>query len=971
MSDTPGFFRVFERIIPEYDAKAVMYRHQATGAQILSISCADENKVFGVTLRTPPADSTGVAHILEHSVLCGSRKYPVKEPFVELLKGSLQTFLNAFTYPDKTCYPVASANARDFYNLVDVYLDAVFFPLIPEHVFRQEGWHLETDGAVALKRVGVVLNEMKGAYSSPDSVLGEYSQRLLFPDTAYGVDSGGDPKVIPDLTYEAFRAFHQAYYHPGNARIFFYGDDDPDQRLRLLAPYLDAFPPRRTDSAVADQPPFPEPRRTRMPFASGQGDAGKGFVTVNWLWHGRRDPETVLVLEMLEHILIGMPSSPLRKALIDSGLGEDLAGGGLETELKQMTFSTGLKGIDPENALRVEELVLATLRDVAEQGVPADAVEAAVNSLEFSLRENNTGSFPRGLSLMLRALATWLHDEDPLERVCFEAPLGAVKERLARGERVFEGVIAAMFLENPHRVTLVLEPDPGLDARAEAEEAAKLDALARGMGEEGLARVAGEQARLRAIHETPDSPEALASIPRLGPADLPPDNKRIPTEESALGDSRLLFHDLQTSGILYLDLGLDISGVPEDLLSLTPLFGRALLETGTAREDFVSLTRRIARKTGGLSRDVFLTPVKDRPADREAGSLLFVRGKATCDKARDLLDIMSDVLSSARLDDRERLSQMALAAKARAERRLAPAGHVAASARLRARFGRAGWAAERMRGLENLFALRRLCDRMQDDWPGVARDLKRLRELVVTGRKAVVNVTLDRGRFEAFRPALADFLAGLPARDVVPEVWNPRPLPRHEGVVIPAQVNFVGLGVDLKQAGYAFHGSALVIARHLRMGYLWDRVRVRGGAYGAFCALDRLAGPMTFVSYRDPHTARTLEVFRGAADYLKSVDLSRDELDQAIVGAVGDLDAYMLPDAQGNAAMGRILAGDDEPGRDRMRREVFAATLDDFRRFGEVLGRAMEDAHVVVLGSREALVGLEAELPGMAVTTAL
>ncbi len=971
MSDTPGFSRIFERMIPEYEAKAVMYRHDATGAQILSISCADENKVFGMAFRTPPTDSTGVAHILEHSVLCGSRRYPVKEPFVELLKGSLQTFLNAFTYPDKTCYPVASANPRDFRNLVDVYLDAVFFPLIPEHVFLQEGWHFETDETGTLKRGGVVLNEMKGAYSSPDSVLAEYSQRLLFPDTAYGVDSGGDPKAIPNLTYEAFRAFHQAYYHPGNARIFFYGDDDPAERLRLLAPYLDAFAPRETDSAVTDQPAFPEPRRTRMPYASGEGDAGRGFVTVNWILHGARDPEAVLVLEMLEHLLIGMPSSPLRKALIDSGLGEDLAGSGLETELKQMAFSTGLKGIDPANAGRVEEIILSTLRTLADAGAPAEAVEAAVNSLEFSLRENNTGAFPRGLSLMLRSLTTWLHDGDPLERVCFEAPLGAIKDRLARGERVFEQAIETMLLDNPHRVTLALEPDPGLAAREEAEEAAQLAALARDMGPAGLSRVAEEQARLRVIHETPDTPEALASIPRLGPDDLPRDNKRIPTDESPLTDSRLFFHDLHTSGILYLDLGLDISGVPEELLPLVPLFGRALLETGTAREDFVSLTRRIARKTGGLSRDVFLTPVKDRPAATEAGSLLFLRGKATCDKAHDLLEIMTDVLTSARLDDRERLSQMALAAKARAEHRLAPAGHAAASARLRARFGRAGWAAERMRGLENLFFLRELCERVQSDWPGVVRDLERLRELAVNRRKAVVNVTLDRERFEGVRPALADFLSGLPARDSAPAAWEPRPLPRNEGVVIPAQVNFVGLGVDMKKAGYAFHGSALVIARHLRMGYLWDRVRVRGGAYGAFCALDRLAGPMTFVSYRDPNTTRTLEVFRAAPEYLKSVELSDAELKQAIVGAVGDLDAYMLPDAQGNAAMARILAGDDEPGRDRMRREIFASSLEDFRRFGDFLEKAMRDAHVVALGTRESLAGLKDELPDMTMTTAL
>jgi len=971
MPNTPGFTRLFTSTIPEYDATADLFRHDATGAEILSIRCADENKVFGVTLRTPPTDSTGLPHILEHSVLCGSRKYPVKEPFVELLKGSLQTFLNAFTYPDKTCYPVASANLQDFYNLVDVYLDAVFFPLIPEHVFRQEGWHYEVDDSGVLSRMGVVLNEMKGAYSSPDSVLAEYSQRLLFPDTTYGVDSGGDPKVIPSLTYEAFRDFHRRFYHPGNARIFFYGDDDPRKRLALVAPYLDAFPPLAADSAVADQPPFPAPRQAVMPFACGEGDATKGFVTVNWLLHGADSPETAMVMDVLEHILIGMSSSPLRKALIDSGLGEDLAGGGLEAELKQMSFSTGLKGIDPADAPRVQELILDTLAGLVRDGVEAEAVEAAVNSLEFSLRENNTGSFPRGLSLMLRSLATWLHGGDPLERVRFEAPLADLKARLARGERVFEEAVTTFFLDNPHRVTLVLTPDPDLGPRTESEEAAGLSAIAAALGQDGLARAAREQADLLAVHETPDAPEALAAIPRLGAADLPPDNKRLPTLSLPDHGADILFHDLPTSGIVYLELGLDIAGVPEGLLPLVPFFGRALLETGTDREDFVSLTRRIARKTGGVGRDVFLTPVKGRPTDSHAATRLFLRGKATMDKAEDLLGIFADVLSSARLDNRERLSQMALEAKARAERRLAPSGHAAASSRLRARFGRAGWAAERMRGVANLFFLRELCERMQNDWPGVMRDLSRLREIILTRSGAVANVTLDAANFATFRPALDGLLSGLPARDNAVAAWTPQALPRQEGIVIPAQINFVGLGVDLAKAGYVFHGSSMVASRHLRMGYLWDRVRVRGGAYGAFCALDRLGGPMTFVSYRDPGALRTLEVFQAAGEYLRTVDLSDEEMEQAIVGAIGDLDAYMLPDAQGNAAMGRILAGDDEAGRDRMRQEILATTLDDFRQFGQVLSRAMEDAHVVTLGSREALAAMQAELPGMVMTAAL
>jgi Zn-dependent M16 (insulinase) family peptidase len=468
-----GFERIREQDIPELKTKAELFQHAKTGAELLSLVNKDENKVFGITFRTPPTDSTGVAHILEHSVLCGSRKYPVKEPFVELLKGSLQTFLNAMTYPDKTCYPVASQNLQDFYNLIDVYLDAVFYPRISPFIFQQEGWHLELENLdEPLIYKGVVFNEMKGAYSSPDSRLAEYSRQSLFPDNPYGFDSGGDPRHIPALTFDQFKAFHQKYYHPSNARIYFYGDDDLTERLRLANDYLKDFERMEIDSTIPLQKRFDRPERLTQSFAAG-GDDGresKGMVTLNWLLDVSTHRDMNLAFHILEYILLGMPGSPLRKSLIESKLGEDLAGGGLGSELYQIYFSTGLKGVDIKEADRIEALILETLIRLVKDGIDPHTVEAALNTIEFTLRENNTGGFPRGLLLMLRALNTWLYGGDPLALVAFEAPLEAVKSSLASKESFFEEMIDRFFLDNPHRTTLILKPDPELSKKEEAAE---------------------------------------------------------------------------------------------------------------------------------------------------------------------------------------------------------------------------------------------------------------------------------------------------------------------------------------------------------------------------------------------------------------------------------------------------------------------------------------------------------------------
>lgn len=964
MPSTHGFQLERHQTIRELNSEARLFRHLQTGARVLSVSNDDENKVFGINFRTPPADSTGVAHILEHSVLCGSRKYPLKEPFVELLKGSLQTFLNAMTFPDKTCYPLASQNLQDFYNLIDVYLDAVFYPRLTEAVFQQEGWHYELDDpARPLTCKGVVFNEMKGAFSSPDNVLAEYSLQSIFPDNSYGFISGGYPQEIPKLTFEQFQAFHRNYYHPSNARIWFYGDDDPQYRLKLLDAYLKDFKPREPDSAIRLQPAFKEPRRMERNFMVGkeEGEKARGMVTVNWLLGEGAEIQTRFALRMLDYILLGMPASPLRKALIDSGLGEDIAGEGLDTELRQIYFSSGLKGIRMEDTAKAEGLVLETLEGLVRRGIDPLTVGAAMNSIEFGLRENNTGRFPRGLALMLRALTTWLYDGDPLALLGFEKPLQAVKDAARKNPRCFEELIDEFFLQNRHRSTLILRPDPQLGDREQAAERERLETARSAMGEDELKGVIADTQKLKRLQETPDPPEALASIPFLRLSDLDKQNKTIPIAVRRLRESPVLLHDLFTNGIVYLDVGFNLHCLPDAYLPYIPLFSRALLEMGTTEEDFVALTQRINSKTGGIEPQIFTSALATSPG---SAAWLFMRSKAMLEQAPELLNIFHDVLLNARLDNRERFLQMVLEEKAQAEQGLIPGGHQFVALRLRSHFGEAFRAAENMGGISYLFFLRELAQKVEQDWPGVKERLERMRDLLLNRRAMIFNVTMDHKDWPKLEPELEGLLEALPAAALAEAPWTSRNTPLFEGLTIPAQVNYVGKGADLYSLGYRFHGSAAVIARYLRNTWLWEQVRVQGGAYGAFCILDRISGILTFVSYRDPNLLNTLNVFDRAAEFLRGADLTREELTKSITGAIGDLDAHLLPDAKGYVSMLRYLNGDSEEARRQMRDEILATEAGDFKALAGVLERVREEGIVKVLGPASAIQEAARERPG-------
>ncbi|WP_375452753.1 insulinase family protein [uncultured Devosia sp.] len=962
MSYSEAFDLIRDEHIAEVKSQARLYRHKKTGAEVLSLVNDDENKVFGITFKTPPEDSTGVAHILEHSVLCGSRKYPVKKPFVELIKGSLNTFLNAMTFPDKTAYPVASQNLQDFYNLVDVYLDAVFFPLISQDTFRQEGWHYELEDAAApLVYKGVVFNEMKGVFSSPDSVMRDISQRSLYPDITYGQSSGGDPKAIPDLSYRQFKRFHEKFYHPSNARAFFSGDDNAEERLRILDAYFSEFEQAPVDAEVQLQGRFNEPRQIVATYAGTRqdGKARDGMVSLNWMIDPPADRTEALSHGLLSYMLAGNPAAPLRKALTDSGLGEGMTGGGIGSGMRQPMASFGMKGIDPADAGKVEALILSSLGEIAATGIDKQTVEAALNTFEFSLRENNTGSFPRGISMMFSAMGTWLHGGDPLAPLAFETALAALKQKAAQGH--FEREIRRLFLDNTHRTTVALSADETQGAREVAAEQARLAQVREQLDVEAIKATIADTEKLKALQEAVDDPAQLAKIPSLTLGDLERQIRTVPIDIGTLAQARLFYHDLPTLGILYFDIGFDLHVLDKSLLPYLPLFGRALLQTGTSREDFVSLTQRIGRLTGGVAQH---RGISARQNESASAAWFFLSGKAVPDRVEDMLAIMGDVLLDARLDHRERFRQMALEEKAGFEARLVPSGNSIVDTRLKSGLTEASWVAEQMGGISYLQFVRALVERIDSDWPSVQAALEAIRDTLFRRGRAVVNVTADATIWRQARGTVAAFLERLPDGQHELADWAVALTPRSEGLIIPAQVNYVGKGGNLKALGFELTAASSVALKFLNTTYLWDKVRVQGGAYGGSSRFDLTSGNFSFLSYRDPNLLKTLDAYDGAAKALNA-GIGDGDLTRSIIGVIGDMDGYEFPDAKGYSSMWRQLTGTTEAIRQQRRDEVLGTSPTDFKALADAVDAVRSKGHVVVLGGEAAITAANAERPGL------
>jgi len=946
--------RVF---VAEIDAEAFEYEHEKTGAQILSLVCEDDNKTFGVTFRTPPEDSTGIAHILEHSVLGGSHKYPVKEPFKELLKSSVNTFLNAMTYSDKTVYPVASQNLKDYYNLVDVYLDAVFFPTLHRHTFEQEGWHveLETPESSPIYK-GVVFNEMKGVYSSPDETAGRLIERYLLPESTYGHDSGGDPAAITDLTFEQFSEFHQRLYHPSNARIWFYGDDDPTERLDRLDAVLSQFEARDPRSAIVRQTPWTEPRKASDRYIAGPDSLEKpsSFAVQSWMLGDSDNREERALLSLLNYLLTGKPGSPLRRALVESGLGGDLAGYGFYAGMEHMIFSTGLKGVDAGDTAAVFALIQKTLEDVANQGFSEKQIEAAMNISEFRLRENNTGRTPRGMVYMLRAMSDWLYGRDPLVPLQYEPLLKAVKERIASEPNVFGNLLRKYILDNPHRLDLEVHPDPDLQDELEKAEQDCLDQLEAELTAEDRVALAENTQKLLALQETPDSPESLATIPQLALSDVGTTVKPVLREVEKGEGIEFLSHDHNTEGIYYLRLAFDIKTVPVEWVPYIPLFGRTLKEMGTASYDFTEITEEIDRRTGGIGDSTYTGNYR---WSEQFQARQIIGGKVMADRADGLFELLEEMLLRPDFSDKERFRQMALEEKAGEESSLIPGGHSVVRTRLMARCNASNWFDEQIDGVTYLFWLRELIERIDRDWDEIEHILRSMHELVYQRNGCTVSTVVDAKTEAKLRPRLDAFLDKLPKHDAPIQTWSTGEYPANEALLLPAQVNYVGQLLDLNSVGYEHHGSIHVISRYLRTGYLWDQVRVMGGAYGAMCNYDRVSNTMGFLSYRDPNVKQSLDAYAGTADFLRNADLSDSLIGQAIIGMTGDLDQPKLPPAKAHASFTWYLCGITDEDRQQVRDEILSTRKEHFLMLADALEGAAPTAEMCVLGNEEKIRG--------------
>lgn len=994
----PAFEILDTDIVDEFGAYCTLYRHKQSGAELLSVSTDDDNKCFGITFRTPPTDSTGVPHILEHSVLCGSRKYKTKDPFVQLLQGSLQTFLNAFTYPDRTCYVVASQNTKDFYNLINVYSDAVFHPRATSDpmVHAQEGWHLELeDVSEPLTYKGVVYNEMKGVYSSPDSLLQREAQRSIFPDNTYGVDSGGDPADIPNLSFEQFSDFHKKFYHPANSRIFFAGDDDVTKRLEIMDEYLrdfDASPESKPASKIQWQTKrYDAPTKVRKPYPAGADQPETHMIMLNWLINDKPlNPMEEITLTVLDHLLMGTSSSILRKSLMESGLGDAITGGGLMSELLQGIFSVGLKGVSKENVEKVEALVVDTLEKVAEEGFSEDAIAASMNTIEFDMREFNTGSFPKGLSLMLGSMAKWIYDGSPTEALKFEKPLGELKASIAQsGSKVFQDMIRDFLLENSHRTSVEMYPSKTLEEEQLTDEKDRLAKIKDSLKEEDLQSIISKTTELKKLQAAEDSPEARATIPSLELGDLKKEVTEYPievTDNELNSGVTLVRHELgSTSGIVYANLAVDVSGISLKDVPLLPLFTRIIMETGAGEYDSVALSRKIGMHTGGVGVSVMISGVNQDGASEDVVSSgehfiskILLTGKATSEKTDELFTIFDLILRDAKLDSKAKIIEILREARSGLETSIQGSGHATANTRIKSRYNVIGYLSEVMSGVSFLDTIKALLDQAENDFPALLARLENMRNTILDKETCrdgmILDLTGDKNVFETIQPSVEEFLKKLPGdsqggklQDFYSEV---HPWVAHakeemstdapfadEGFVVPTQVSYVGKGGRLYDIGETVSGSTAVISRFLGTGYLWDNVRVIGGAYGGFCQFSPRDGTFTQLSYRDPNLAKTIDVYDATNESLFSsaedMEKNPDALATAIIGAIADMDGALSPDQKGSVAFKRWLSRESPEQRQKYRDQILSTKPSDFREFAERL-KALKDPSAAVVSSKGA-----------------
>jgi len=950
-----GFILTKKKNIKELKSLGLLFEHEVTKAQLMVLENDDDNKVFSATFRTPPENDTGIAHILEHSVLCGSKNFPVKEPFVELMKGSLQTFLNAMTFPDKTMYPVASRNQKDFFNLMHVYLDAVFYPNITEETFKQEGWHYELNSPEdKIVYKGVVLNEMKGEFSNPESCVDRQMAHLLFPSTAYGFESGGDPKSIPELTYQEFTEFHRKHYHPSNSRLFIYGDGDTQSYLDFLQEkYLQDFEYMDVNTTIAHQRSFRKPKRKLIsyPVSTGESLEKKTYVLVGYKLDKAVNHEHCLGFSILSHLLLGSSASPLRNALIASELGSEVIGGGFDDNRADTMFAVGLKGSELELEDKIVGLIDSTLRGLVEKGIEKDMVLSAVNSIDFRLREANFGGFPKGIVYNIQALGSWLYDKDPFSHLKFERVMQKIRNQMHDG--YFEGLIKQFLIENHHRIVLVASPKQGLGKKLEARERKILKTVKDELTSSQLDALIAETLKLQELQLTPDSPESLATLPSLEINDVPKEIEKYPLEIKNKSESNVLFHDLFTNNIAYTQIGFCTKSVPREMIPYIPLLGTLVLGMGTRKRSYTEISKLIGMHTGGIRTSHFSSAtVEDR---QQVLSYVFFNGKALMEKVDNMFDLYDELFGEYSFDDNKRLVEIIRSAKADMADSIVPHGNHYVLVRLQSYQSRLGKFEDLTDGITYYRFLEQLLERVEKNPGGVADEFRQVAERIFNRKNVLFNITSGKKDYKKIEKRINETMDTLSTKEYSNEEWILDDVPLNEGFLTASNVQHVGKGANLYDLGFKYSGQFEVLKALLRTGFLWDKVRVHGGAYGSSNSFDFFTGDYNLVSYRDPNLAETLAVYDEIANFLGNLDLSYDELTKLIIGCVGKMDPPLTPDRKGSASMIDHLTGRTQDLKKQIREELLSTRLEDLKGYASVFEEIRDNGNVCALGNEDKL----------------
>lgn len=953
VEDVNSYELIEKKELSDINSMGYLLRHRKTGARVVLVSNDDDNKVFNIGFRTTPFDSTGVPHIMEHSVLCGSKNFPLKDPFVELVKGSLNTFLNAMTYPDKTIYPVASCNAKDFQNLMHVYLDAVFYPNIyeKEEIFRQEGWHYEIDEEGKLTYNGVVYNEMKGALSSIDSILWREVPNLLYPDTTYGVESGGDPVNIPELTYEQFKDFHRKYYHPSNSYIYLYGDMDMAEKLIFIdEEYLSRFEYLEVDSQIVSQKPFTEPVHhvKEVSISEGESEEDNTFLIQAFSMDDHYDRELYLTLKILDFALCSVPGAPVKQALVDKGLGKDIYSI-YENGIKQPFFGFVAKGTTPDKEEAFREALREKLEDLVKNGIGEKALISAIQNMEFKYREADFGTTPKGLMFLINMFDSWLYDDaDPFANVEQNETFRILKERVKEG--YFEQFIDKYLLHNNHGINLVLKPVAGLAKQQEEELEKKLADIKAKMSDEEIEAVKAMMKRLEDFRETEDKPEDIARIPLLSREDLKREAATIYNEEKMLGDTFALYHNIFTNGIGHLRIIFKLPEISNEYLPALSVLKSLYMNVSTENYSYGDFCNEVNLITGGVF--VAQNNYGSEVEQDKITSTMEVCTRALYENLPRAIELMDEMIFTSKIDDKKRIRELLLEGISKQREYMGQAGHIVAIGRAMSYGSRKDALEEELNGMEFYRFCLDLEAHFEEKIDGLIAQMKELCKIIYRPENLMIDFIGDEEELFKLEKEIAPLKAKLYTEQVESGKQVLVPTVKNEGFTSSGQVDYVCRAGNFRKKGLDYTGALVVLRVMLGYEYLWTNIRVKGGAYGCMCNFYRDGGSY-FCSYRDPNLSQTIDVYEKAAEFIENYEADERTMTQYIIGAISELDTPLTAAGKGIRSRGFYFAGITPEMLQQSRNEILDAEPEQIRGLAEYIRAFMQDGYLCVVGNEQ------------------